>query len=155
MKEPTVLERAGLEHALGSGGIRGALRFLNQRTVHRFTGIYQFRDQELVNLYLYDREDPNVQPAPAQALDSSYCAFLKATNQAFVVASAAHDPRVTDHPKRELIASYCGVPLIRPDGSPYGSLCHFDYRPLVFSDMDLAFMEACAPIIMQWLIDRT
>ena len=147
-----VLELAALQRAINEGGIMGALAMLNRRTVHRFTGVYKFEGTDLHNLYLYDREDPEVEPMPPQPVAHSYCSLVQATDRPFSVANSVDDERVRHHPKREVLASYCGVPLHYLDGSQYGSLCHFDYRPFLFTDLDVAFLEASAPLIMQFLV---
>jgi len=40
-------------------GIHAALKFINARSSHRFTSIYQFDGSTLHNLYLYDRANPD------------------------------------------------------------------------------------------------
>ena len=114
---------------LAEEGMRGALKFLNGRTSHRFTSIYRFDGSVLCNLYLYDRANPGLQLFPDAALEESYCSVVNETRAAFVTLDSLHDERVRNHPKRELVLSYCGIPLVREDGTLFGTLCHFDFVP--------------------------
>ena len=41
------------------------------------------------------------------------------------------DGRVVDHPKRPVVKAYCGVPIPRTDGSIFGTICHFDFDPVI------------------------
>jgi GAF domain-containing protein len=45
------------------------------------------------------------------------------------VEDALADARTLDHPKREALRAYCGVPLLRSDGTLFGTVCHYDERP--------------------------
>lgn len=139
------------EAAIASGGLFAALRFLNQRTPHRFTGIYRFVDDELHNIYLYDRENPVPTVAPAIPVGESYCSMVGRANRALVLPDTRHDSRVVDHPARENVVSYSGAPIPNLDGSPFGTLCHFDLRPHLFGDLDIELVTEAARVLRPYL----
>lgn len=133
-------------------GVMGALGYLNARTPHRFTGVFRFAGSMLENLYLFDRENSRSVPWATFAATQSFCSIMRITGEPFSAGDASSDPRVSDHPARETVLAYCGVPLFHPDGSVYGSLCHFDYRPALFSDVDLTFLAAAAPVLLPHIL---
>lgn len=139
------------DEALAEGGVRGALRFLNSRTRHRFTSVYRFDGRVLRNLHLYDRENPGIAPAPEASLDESYCSIVSDTAAPFVTCDSLGDARVHNHPKREAVLSYCGVPLVRADRTLFGTLCHFDFVPRNISQDEVKLLEAVAPRLLRAL----
>ncbi len=140
-------EWAELNHAFDAAGLTGALRYLNARTPHRFTGIFLFDDEVLINSCLINRESPHAMCWTPFPVAQSFCSLIRDTGKAFVVGNALQDARVADHPARERIISYCGVPLRMASGELFGSLCHFDYRPVRFSSLDLHFLERAAALV--------
>lgn len=133
-------------------GIHAALGYLNARTPHRFTGIFKYVDtDQLQNVCLFDREDSKAQTWPTFPRKQSFCSVIQTTGNSFVIANALTDQRVSNHPAARRVASYCGVPLTHPDGSLYGSLCHFDFHPVPYADLDLSFLELSVPIFMRLL----
>lgn len=139
-----------LRLALRSGLLPG-LRYLNARTPHRFTGIFKYENKNLRNLFLVDREDVHAQPWPTFPATHSYCGIMHDTARPFVTGNAHLDERLIEHPARDQVISYCGVPLRAPSGELYASLCHFDYRPILFSATDLEFVCDAAPHVMEAL----
>lgn len=126
-------------------GVQPALQYLNARTPHRFTGVFSFRNDQLENLYLFDREDPYAEPWTTFPTRESYCAIVHDTGEPFVVGNATTDERVRDTPANSRVISYCGVALRTPNGHVFASLCHFDYRPINVAELDLDFLlEASA-----------
>jgi GAF domain-containing protein len=132
--------------------VDAALRYLNARTPHRFTGIFRYERERLQNLYLIDREDPAAQPWPEFDTRESYCAVVQKTGEPFVVGNAPADSRIADHPARDRVISYCGVPIRSSDGRLVASLCHFDYRPIRASELDLDFLVDVAPYIANAIV---
>ncbi|MCC6426527.1 MAG: GAF domain-containing protein [Phycisphaerales bacterium] len=124
-----------------SSGVRAALGFLNGLTSHRFTALYRFDDQMLTNLYFFDRHDPSATSSPQIPVLASYCVFVRSSSQMFRTVDALRDERVADHPKRQQIQSYCGVPLCDESGRVFGTICHFDFDPMGISDAIVALME--------------
>jgi GAF domain-containing protein len=136
---------------LKEGGIQAALKFINSRSNHRFTSIYRFDGDTLHNLYLYDRANPEFGLFPDAPLCESYCSIVNETAATFTTHDSLRDARVWGHPKRELILSYCGIPLTRKDGTLFGTLCHFDFLPHVIDRSEVEFLEVIAPDLLNEL----
>lgn len=133
-------------------GILPALRYLNARTPHRFTGIFRFDEQTLENIYLVDREAAYAEPWPSFPVRESYCSFVQGTGDPFVIGDAPDDRRADGHPAQHRVISYCGVPIRLADGLLLASLCHFDYKPIPFSSLDLEFLIEVAPLLAEALV---
>ena len=124
---------------------------LNGRVPHRFTGIYRVDPPILRNLRLFDSDQPEVRDTDPTPLGETYCSLVLATQEPFATADSLRDDRVSDHPASLSVRSYCGVPLRRADGTPFGTLCHFDVvaRPVPTSEIPL--MKRAASLVMQSL----
>ena len=139
------------EKVLGAQGVREALRFLNSRTPHRFTGLYRFDAAWRRSLHLVDSYAPDVRRGEDAPGDESYCAIVGREGRAFVTDDARLDERLHAHPAREAVASYCGVLLRAEGGEPFGTLCHFDAVPCAVPVAEVPFMEAAAPYLLRAL----
>ncbi|HEX8850473.1 MAG TPA: GAF domain-containing protein [Gemmatimonadaceae bacterium] len=144
---------AVIEARLREGGVPAALEMLNARTRFRFTGIYRAEPPLLRNVFLVDRENPTVRVCGAVCpLDETYCAITCAREAAFMTHDATRDARLGDHPARDSVISYAGVPLRLAGGRAWGTLCHFDLRPRLLPRGELVLLEAAAPIFVRWLL---
>jgi GAF domain-containing protein len=143
--------RSQLRSALEAGGPRRALEYLNSRTPHRFTAMYRFDDATLRNLVFYDADHPDVEHTDAIPVLASYCVFVRDANATFSTTHAARDDRVGDHPKRQVLQAYCGVPLRDEEGRMFGTICHFDFDPMEISGEEVELMEAVAPMLRRAL----
>lgn len=130
-----------------AGELRDALALLNLSTEHRFTALYRFGGDTLHNLILVDRDNPSQTGMGEIPMLASYCVFIRDASKPFSTADSLDDPRVAMHPKRNQIRSYCGVPLMDATGRVYGSLCHFDYRPLPVHPETVELLEDVAPAL--------
>jgi GAF domain-containing protein len=139
---------ARFRHVLDSGGVRAALRFLNERSVHRFTALFRFEGATLRNLHLVDRDDPTVERSPDLPVLESYCVFVRQTSQPFLTSDSLNDPRVEGHPKQRSVQSYCGIPLMDEDGTLFGTICHFDFEAVAFTNEEIFLLEAVVPLIV-------
>jgi GAF domain-containing protein len=136
-----------IKSIIGSDGPRAVLTYLNGLTDHRFTALYRFDVEQLRNVYFFDRDRPQVETCPDIPVMASYCVFVRSSNNTFVTLDSMVDERVAGHPKRLEVRSYCGVPLVNEDGRAFGTICHFDARPLSISDQNVELMEAIAPLL--------
>lgn len=128
-------------------GIRALLIYLNGLTSHRFTAIYRFDIEQLRSVIFYDRECPDVESCPDIPVMASYCVFVRKSRQLFVTPDSLEDERTSGHPKRLEVRSYCGVPLVDEAGQVFGTICHFDPRPLPISEENVTLMEGVASIV--------
>jgi GAF domain-containing protein len=144
---------AELERVISGGGVHAALRFLNARAPHRFTGIYRCDPPVLRNVQLFDRENPALEVGDDVPLRETYCSITSASAAPFSTPDAAADERLEGHPARESTLSYCGVPLLDPSGESLGTLCHFDVVPHPIPHAEIPLLQAAAPIVLQTLRD--
>jgi CheY-like chemotaxis protein len=115
--------------ASAQANVRAALRRCNESTEYRFTSLFRFEGANLSSVWSYDRHDPECDEFPLDAtVDGSYCRYVRDTGAPFVIEDSERDVRVVDHPKRDLLRAYCGVP-VHFHGRVWGSLCHFDDSP--------------------------
>ncbi len=122
-----------------------ALRLLNGRAPHRYTGIYKYTPDVLKNLYLVDAFDQEVTKGGDVSLEEAYCVILRHERKvAFGRTEDAPSPVKTAGP----VVSYCGVLLIRSNGEPFGSLCHYDVARCQEPSTQMPYLEAIAPHIV-------
>ena len=50
------------------------------------------------------------------------------------------DARLADHPARDTVRAYCGVPIMTSEGEVLGTLCHYDLVPRDFDQINLELM---------------
>jgi GAF domain-containing protein len=144
---------ARLDALLRHDGVRGVLAALNERTRFRFTGVYRLDPPMLRNICLFDRENPTLCLAgDINTLAETYCAITGATAHPLVIADAPTDDRVVGHAARRSVQSYVGVPVRRADGSAWGTLCHFDGRPRLAPDGEVAVLERAAALLVVVLL---
>ncbi|HEY4559383.1 MAG TPA: hypothetical protein VIG54_01420 [Lysobacter sp.] len=139
---------ADLHRVLAGEGIVAALRVMNGRTPHRYTGIYKYTPKILRNLYLVDAFDPDVTRGGDVPNEDAYCVLLRDANRmAFAAIQDANYPYKPASP----VVSYCGVLLMRANGQPFGSLCHYDVARCQEPITQMPYLEAMAPHIVAML----
>jgi len=143
------LSRA-FEDALTRSGLHGALRFLNDRTPHRFTGVYRYDGAMLRSVGLFDQYNPVAGPGADAPLAQTFCSLLPRLYGTLAFPEASQDPRVS-HIETPVV-SYCGVQLRDADGRPIGTLCHFDLKPCEPRISDLHFLEMIAPLLQPAIV---
>jgi GAF domain-containing protein len=141
-----------VEALLRMGGARAALAWLNGRVRFRFTGLYHAAPPLLRNVHLVDRENPTLNVSGEVCpLDETYCAITCAREASFSTTDARLDSRLLEHPARNAVISYAGVPLRLAGGRAWGTLCHFDLRPRLLPATELKVLDAVAPAFVHWL----
>jgi hypothetical protein len=142
------------EKILSTRGLDSALRFLNSRTPHRFTGVYRFDAPMLRSVHLVDSYTPELRKGEDVPMTQSYCSIVAMTERAFTSEDALLDDRLRTHPARHTVISYCGVLLRDKAGRPAGTLCHFDLVPCDVPVNEMGLMQAAAPLLIQVLENR-
>lgn len=128
-------------------GVRAGIEYLNSLTAHRFTALYRFDRETLRNLYFFDRENPALESSDAIPVVSSYCVYVRDTGSPFKTDDSRCDPRVSGHPKQLTIQAYCGVPLVDRDGRMFGTVCHFDVKPVATDPSHVELLERVADLL--------
>ena len=152
LQQPHELDQqlAQFRLAFDSGGLYGALRYLNARTTFRYTAIYRLDGQMMRNIFLYDRQGENPTSLSEVPLGDSFCQFVMRDN-GFNTANSGNDARLLGHPYQGVVNSYFGLPLSRKAGTIYGTLCHFDVEPMMIPDSEIPLLEAVSPVLMDQL----
>jgi GAF domain-containing protein len=144
------LDSAQFKSLLQDQGIYEALRFINSTSVHRFTALYAIEGPILRNICLVDKEDEAIRQMDSIKVVDSYCLYVRNSNQKFITPNSLEDPRVAGHPKQASIQSYCGIPLVSARAM-LGTLCHFDFVPLAYTEDEVLLLEMISPILVAWL----
>ncbi len=142
-----------LEKLLRSQGVAAALRFLNNRTSHRFTAIFEFDAEMLRNLHLVDAEQPEVKTGKDLPLSQAYCSIIAESARTFTTADSRRDDRLRNHAARDTLISYCGVLLRDEDGHHFGTLCHFDHVACDVPLLELPLMEGAASLLLREILE--
>lgn len=136
---------AKLLRVLDEQGVVAALRIMNSRTPHRYTGIYRYTPEILRNVCLVDAFDPAVTKGADVPNEDAYCVLLREALQlSFGHADEAPGPIEVQSP----VVSYCGVLLVRSNGEPFGSLCHYDVARCEEPASQMPYLEAVAPYLV-------
>jgi hypothetical protein len=121
-------ELSAIEAALQAGGVHAALRVLNARVPHRFTGVYRFDGGTLRNVALFDRWAPHLAQGADAPMSETFCALVEKTDGPLEVTDGRKDDRFP-WMQSNAVASYCGAPIRNIEGRAIGTLCHFDLEP--------------------------
>jgi EAL domain-containing protein (putative c-di-GMP-specific phosphodiesterase class I) len=116
--------------------------------------VAEFVDDEQVFRFARGGEPFETHDGTTQALDDSYCSRVVAGVFPNLIRDARNQPGARELPVTELrgIGAYIGVPLHRPDGSLYGTLCGLaDHSRHDLTDHDVAtlasFAERIGPLL--------
>ncbi|MFZ0321803.1 MAG: GAF domain-containing protein [Candidatus Sulfotelmatobacter sp.] len=132
---------------LQADGLRGAMRWLNDRVPYRFTAIFAFDGDMLRNICLIDKNDRNTTNCSDQPITESYCMYIHRSRETFSVEEALLDKRVAVHPKRQSLQCYYGIPLFNSEGKMLGTVCHFDRMPVRVTEDVVTVLDDLAPSI--------
>lgn len=138
-----------LKVELEASGVYGALRYLNKRTPHRYTGIYRYDGEILRNVAIYDKYDPYLQKGEDTPLVATYCSLLS-EQQKLEITDATEDERVKGIVITPVM-SYYGVLMRGSNGNPFGSLCHFDMKRCQERVSDFPLLESAAKMLYHHL----
>jgi hypothetical protein len=131
-------------------GVHSALAYLNQRTPHRYTGLFRFDGDVLRNEVLVDGNQPLLRQGDDTPLAATFCSLVGRRQAPLEILEAATDPEfsgVIDTP----VVSYCGVLIRDAQGQPYGTLCHYDLQRCQERTTDQPLLEAAATLLYQQL----
>jgi hypothetical protein len=134
---------------LKADGLRGAMRWLNDRVPYRFTAIFAFDGDILRNVCLIDKENQDITNCSDQPITESYCMYIRRSGERFSVDEASLDSRVAVHPKRQSVQCYYGIPLFGPEGQMLGTVCHFDSMPMRVTEEIATALDDLASLIAE------
>jgi GAF domain-containing protein len=110
-------------------GARAALSELLALTDYRYIGIWRFQDGRSAPALHFDREHPAETRIADVPESATYCTLVRDEKKPFATADSLRDARLAGHPAREVVRTYCGVPLMDSAGTVLGTLCHYDLVP--------------------------
>lgn len=143
---PLAADLAAFERVLDSDGLIAAMRHLNARTPHRFTGVFRFDGDMLRNVALVDKWLADVVVGEDVPLAQAYCAHLHSTGEPLLVADGPSDSRVPWMANSPVV-SYCGALIRDAVGEPWGALCHFDTARCDVRNSDMPLLNAAASLV--------
>jgi GAF domain-containing protein len=155
MPQPSASDERTAEHfeqftrVLAQSGPRDALAYVLHLSDYRFIGIFRFQDGKANAAIHYDRENPSVLQATEVPDSATYCCYVRDSRGIFTTANALTDPRLADHPARDAVLAYCGVPLLQPDGHLLATLCHYDIVPRDPERLDLELLLQVASALQR------
>ena len=129
------------EQTLTRDGLSAALAMLNATTPYRLTGVYRFEADVVRSVVLFDRKNPHLTIGADVPWMDSYCRLTAESGSRCEIRDALQDARLATHAAQAVVQAYVAVLLRAPDGSPLGTLCHYDLHPVtpplgVFEDLD-------------------
>jgi hypothetical protein len=147
-----VCDRCG--ELLRSARIAETLGYLNSLTPFRFTAIYRFDGMSVQNVHLFDRRSGYGSDGSVTPSSNTFCLWIQETLSVVQMSDSLTDPRAIDHPKREVVRSYCGGPISDDAGNLLGTICHFDYEPREIPSDLLSVLEAVSPMLVSTVISE-
>ena len=137
------------ERLIKHGGLWEALRFLNIRIPYRFTGVYRYDGALLRNVALFDQHNPYVKQGDDFPMIDAPCARVADHGGQLVVVDFETDARFLR--SFSPIISYCGALIRGPDGSDFGTICHYDFHPCQTSHTNATLLERVGPAVFSSL----
>lgn len=134
---------------LSSDGIRAALYSVLRHSDYRFLSIFRFKDGKATSCVHVDRTDLLATQADEVPDTATYCLYVRNSKQPFVTANAATDARTAGHPARDVVLSYCGIPILEPEGKLIGTLCHYDLVARDPDQLDLELLRRVSSALAQ------
>lgn len=132
-----------------ASGLRPALAFLLSLTDYRFIAIFRFQDDRATAAVIYDRELPDDLTTEEVPASATYCCYARDARGVFTTVDALQDARLATHVAREAVRSYCGIPVMTPEGEILGTLCHYDIVPRDPARIDLPLLLRVASALAQ------
>ena len=139
-------EIAEFQNELHQHGMHAALKYLNSRTPHQYSGVFRFDGATLRNEVLYDRYHPELLKGDDAPMITTYCSLVGRKQAPLEIVDATADPRVKGLIHTPVI-SYCGVLIRDNEGKPFGTLCHYDMQRCEERTTDLPLLEAAASML--------
>jgi GAF domain-containing protein len=132
-------------------GLHVALSELNQRVLHRYTAVYRLDGAMLRNVELVDKKGEGRPDFLAVVpMGASFCQFVLRDGM-FLTSNSAEDNRLDGHPYKGVMVAYHGVPIPGPEGSLFGTLCHFDVQEQALDDAEFAYLQTVARVLPPFL----
>lgn len=123
-------------------------------TGSRFTAIARVTETTWTACATYDTLGFGLVPGGQLVLETTICDEIRQSTKAVVFAHASQHPVYSQHhtPRMYGLESYASVPIFRPDGRFFGTLCAIDSAPANFDEAHiLRSMELLAELVGNYL----
>ena len=112
------------------------LKTVTHTTGMRFAAVARVTDSRWTACAVYDGIGFGLQPGGELALEATFCNEIRQSGKPVVFSQASTDPVFASHPlpARYGFESYLSVPIVRGDGSFFGTLCALDPLPAKLDD---------------------
>jgi signal transduction histidine kinase len=123
-------------------------------TGSRFTAIARVTDTTWTACATYDTLGFGLVPGGQLVLETTLCDEIRTSGTSVVFAHASENPTYCKHhtPRIYGLESYASVPIFRPDGSFFGTLCAIDSAPANFDEAHVQrSMELLAELVGNYL----
>ncbi len=154
---PVLTDPALLRDIADINRIRSVPRILEtvaHITGSRFTAIARVTDTTWTACATYDTLGFGLVPGGQLVLETTLCDEIRQSSTAVVFAHASQHPLYSRHhtPRIYGLESYASVPIFRPDGSFFGTLCAIDSAPGNFDEAHVQrSMELLAELVGNYL----
>jgi GAF domain-containing protein len=141
---PEPSDQAQVEHDLQSiariGGIPAILEAVTRATGMRFAAVARVSDSRWTACAVYDQIQFGLKPGQDLVLESTICNEIRQHGRIVAFDHASTHPVFHGHPTPAMYGfeSYISIPILRPDGAFFGTLCALDPEP---SRLDQATIE--------------
>jgi signal transduction histidine kinase len=115
-----------------------------------FAAVARVTESRWVACAVRDHAGFGLKPGDELQIETTICNEIRKTGQKIVIEDAAADPRFCLHPAlaQYRFQSFISVPILRSDGSFFGTLCGFDAAPRPLASPDtIAMWETFAELI--------
>ncbi|RPE66536.1 phospho-acceptor domain-containing protein [Pacificibacter maritimus] len=120
----------------------------------RFAAVARVTDDHWVACRTVDEVNFGLRPGDEIEIESTFCQYVRDTSTKVVFNDTATDDAYRDHPiaAKFGIVSYASIPILRSNGTFFGTLCAIDPEPRdVQQPRSIAMLEMFANIIGQSL----
>ncbi|HET7232913.1 MAG TPA: histidine kinase dimerization/phospho-acceptor domain-containing protein, partial [Longimicrobium sp.] len=130
------------------------LKVLSETTGLRLSLVARVTEGSWTACAVLDRMEFGLNVGDNLDVATTLCSEVRATNQPIIIEHASAEPEYCTHPTPRLYGfeSYISVPLYRPNGEYFGTVCALDARPAVLRDeKTVAMFKLFAEMISQQL----
>jgi signal transduction histidine kinase len=111
--------------------IPNLLNVICQTTGMGFAAVARVTEDKWVTCSVQDNLEFGLKPGDELEIKTTLCDDIRKNPIAIIIDNVSEDPEYHDHhtPKTYNLQSYISVPIIRQDGSFFGTLCAIDPKP--------------------------
>lgn len=145
--DPTLLQ--DLASVAAVPGLYPLLEAVTRATGMRFAAVARVTDDRWTACAVYDLIDFGLRPGQDLELETTICNEIRQHRHTVHFDRASTHPVYAGHPTPAMYGfeSYISVPILRPDGSFFGTLCALDPEPALLDEATVRALELFAATI--------